>query len=76
MMRVMRNKAPAATLAYVDLVFRYLASPLYFLERLVRLLALVSRAGRKEKRKFRHYLRDQGQSNCSYLIKVFKKGYI
>jgi hypothetical protein len=48
MMSVMRNKAPAATLAYVDLVFRYLASLLYFLERLVRLLALVSRAGRKE----------------------------
>ena len=44
MMSVMRNKAPAATLAYVDLVFRYLASLLYFLERLVRLLALVSRA--------------------------------
>lgn len=47
MTRVMTKTATAATLAYVERVLRYLASLRYFLDKVDRLLAFVSRAGRK-----------------------------
>lgn len=46
-MRVMKTTATAATLAYVERVLRYLASLRYFLDRVERLLAFVSRAERE-----------------------------
>lgn len=46
MISVMKNTATAATFAYVERVFRYLASLRYFFDREDRLLAFVSRAER------------------------------
>lgn len=48
MMSVIKNTDTAATLAYVERVLRYLASLRYFFDRLVRLLAFVSRAEGEE----------------------------
>lgn len=44
---MMKKTPPAASLAYVERVFRYLASLLYFLERLDKLLAFESNAEEK-----------------------------
>lgn len=44
---MMKKTPPAASLAYVDRVFRYLASLLYFLDRLDKLLAFESNAEEK-----------------------------
>lgn len=43
-MSMMKNTATAASLAYVERMFRYLASWRYFLDKLDKLLALESRA--------------------------------
>ncbi len=47
----MKKTPPAASLAYVERVFRYLASLLYFLDRLDKLLAFESNAEEKNMNK-------------------------
>lgn len=58
MMSVTKKTATAATLAYVERVLRYFASLRYFLDRLDRLLALVSRA-------------EGEKSQCGYSVWTF-----
>lgn len=53
-MSVRKTTATAATLAYVERVFRYFASLRYFLDRADRLLAFVSRAERNKRKAGRH----------------------
>ncbi len=50
---MMKKTPPAASLAYVERVFRYLASLLYFLDRLDKLLAFESNAEEKNKKKLK-----------------------
>lgn len=62
---MMKNTATAASLAYVDRMFKYLASWRYFLDRLDKLLAFESNAVKEEEREILI-------SSWKYFIKCMK----